>query len=53
MKAVVLYTPGNAENLTIIESHLPVPGEGQVLVKVKAFGLSRSKLMTRKGLSPN
>ena len=33
----------------------PVPeaGKSQVLVKVKAFGLNRSELMTRKGYSPN
>src|SRR3954468_16891523 len=53
MKAAVLYTPGGAENLTIIETPVPIPGEGQVLVKVKAFGLNRSELMTRKGFSPN
>lgn len=32
---------------------IPTPGAEQVLVKVKAFGLNRSELMTRKGLSPN
>lgn len=32
---------------------MPTPGAGQVLVKVKAFGLNRSELMTRKGLSPS
>jgi NADPH:quinone reductase len=53
MKAVVLFGPGKAENLKVIERPLPVPTEGQVLIKVKAFGLNRSELMTRKGLSPN
>jgi len=32
---------------------MPLPKEGWVLVKVKAFGLNRSELMTRKGYSPN
>nr|WP_262910529.1 zinc-binding alcohol dehydrogenase family protein [Pontibacter silvestris] len=32
---------------------IPTPGAEQVLVKVKAFGLNRSELMTRKGLSPS
>lgn len=32
---------------------VPAPGAEQVLVKVKAFGLNRSELMTRKGLSPS
>src|SRR3954452_9072690 len=53
MKAAVIYNPGNAEDLTLIEKPVPIPGEGQVLVKVKAFGLNRSELMTRKGYSPN
>lgn len=52
MKAVVLFNPGESENLILIEKPIPIPSEGQVLVKVKAFGLNRSELMTRKGLSP-
>ena len=53
MKAAVLYTPGPAENLLLEERPTPEPGPGQVLVRVKAFGLNRSELMTRKGLSPS
>lgn len=53
MKAAVLYHPGAAENFVIEERPIPQPGEGQVLVKIKAFGLNRSELMTRKGLSPS
>ena len=53
MKAVVLHHPGKAENLILTERPVPEPGEEQVLVKVRAFGLNRSELMTRKGLSPN
>lgn len=53
MKAVVLRKAGGAENFSIEERALPVPGDGEVLIKVKAFGLNRSELMTRKGLSPN
>ncbi len=53
MKAAVLYRPGGPENFTLEERQIPTPGEGQVLVKVKAFGLNRSELMTRKGLSPS
>lgn len=52
MKAIVLYRPGTPEKLVIEERPVPLPGDGQVLVKVKAFGLNRSELMTRKGLSP-
>ena len=52
MKAAVLYSPGPAENIRLEERSVPTPSEGQVLVKIKAFGLNRSELMTRKGLSP-
>jgi NADPH2:quinone reductase len=53
MKAIVLYQPGATENFVIEERPVPTPGDGQVLVKVKAFGLNRSELMTRKGFSPS
>ena len=53
MKAAVLYRPGKAESLILEERPIPEIGKGQVLVRVKAFGLNRSELMTRKGLSPN
>lgn len=53
MKAAVLYSPGGAGNFRLEERPVPIPGEGQVLIKVKAFGLNRSELMTRKGLSPH
>lgn len=53
MNAAVIYRPGSAEELILQERLIPVPGEGQVLIRIKAFGLNRSELMTRKGLSPN
>lgn len=52
MKAAVLLSAGGPENFVIRERPLPNPGDGEVLVKIKAFGLNRSELMTRKGLSP-
>lgn len=52
MKAAVIHQPGGPEQLQLEEIAVPQPREGQVLVKVKAFGLNRSELMTRKGLSP-
>ena len=52
MKAIVIHHPGGPENFAIEERPIPTQGTGQVLVKVKAFGLNRSELMTRKGLSP-
>ena len=53
MKAAVLHQPGNAENILLEERPIPDPTEEQVLVRVRAFGLNRSELMTRKGLSPD
>lgn len=52
MKAVVVHQPGPPEVLNLEERPVPTPGNGQVLVKVNAFGLNRSELMTRKGYSP-
>lgn len=52
MKAAILRHAGGPENFLIEERAIPTPTDGWVLVKVKAFGLNRSELMTRKGLSP-
>jgi NADPH2:quinone reductase len=52
MKAAVLYSPGAADQFRLEERPVPQPIAGQVLLRVRAFGLNRSELMTRKGLSP-
>jgi NADPH:quinone reductase-like Zn-dependent oxidoreductase len=53
MKAAVMHEPGGPEVLKIEERPIPVPRSGEVLIEVKAFGLNRSELFTRQGLSPN
>lgn len=53
MKAVVLYEPGGPEMLKVEQRPVPVPKAGEVLLRVKAFGLNRSELFTRQGHSPN
>ncbi|WP_375445557.1 zinc-binding alcohol dehydrogenase family protein [uncultured Fibrella sp.] len=53
MKAALLYGPGTADQFSLEDKPIPTPQFGQVLIRVKAFGLNRSELMTRKGLSPN
>lgn len=53
MRSLVLYKPGDPENLILQERAIPNPDNGRVLIRIKAFGLNRSELMTRKGLSPN
>lgn len=51
MRAVVLDAPGLPEALQIRERPVPTPQVGQVLISVRAFGLNRSELHTRLGLS--
>ena len=53
MKAVVIREPGAPEVLAIEELPVPQPPLGSVLIRVKAFGLNRSELFTRQGLSPS
>jgi len=53
MKAAVLYRPGQATDFILEDRPIPVPSKDEVLIQVKAFGLNRSELMTRKGLSPH
>lgn len=52
MRAIVIEKAGPPEVLEIKEIPKPVPGEGQVLIRVRAFGLNRSELFTRLGFSP-
>lgn len=52
MKAVVVHAPGGPEVLQVEERPVPRPQQGQVLIRVEAFGLNRSELFTRQGHSP-
>ena len=52
MKAAVIHQPGGPEVLRIENVPIPVPQAGEVLIRIKAFGLNRSELFTRRGLSP-
>jgi NADPH:quinone reductase-like Zn-dependent oxidoreductase len=52
MKAAVIYEAGGPEVLKIESWPIPKPQAGEVLIRVKAFGLNRSELFTRRGLSP-
>ena len=53
MKATVIRESGTPEVLEIEELPVPQPAPGWVLIRVKAFGLNRSELFTRQGLSPS
>ena len=52
MKAAVIRRAGGPEVLQIETWPIPEPTGDQVLIRVKAFGLNRSELFTRRGLSP-
>jgi NADPH:quinone reductase-like Zn-dependent oxidoreductase len=52
MKAVVIYEAGGPEVLKVESRPVPTPRTGEVLIRVKAFGLNRSELFTRQGHSP-
>lgn len=53
MKAAVIYNAGGPEVLKVEERPIPDVKPGWVLVRVRAFGLNRSELFTRRGQSPN
>src|SRR5713226_5560415 len=53
MKAAVTHEAGGPEVLKIESLPIPTPQSGEVLIRVKAFGLNRSELFTRQGHSPS
>ncbi len=52
MRAVENEVPGGPEVLTIGIRQIPVPGTGEVLVKVAAAGINRPDVLQRRGLYP-
>src|SRR5216684_2712517 len=52
MNAAVIHEAGGPEVLKIGSLPIPTPKNGEVLIRVKAFGLNRSELFTRQGHSP-
>lgn len=53
MAAAVIYEAGGPEVLKLERRPVPEPTDGEVLIRIRAFGLNRSELFTRQGLSPN
>ena len=49
MKAAVVSSPGGPEVLEVVERPDPEPREGEVLIRIRAFGLNRAELFTRNG----
>lgn len=52
MKAIIVKSPGSADQLIPGEWEKPVCGENEILVKVKAFGLNRADILQREGKYP-
>jgi NADPH:quinone reductase-like Zn-dependent oxidoreductase len=52
MRAIVMDAPGGPEVLRLETRPLPSPAVGEVLIRVRAFGINRSELFTRQGHSP-
>lgn len=51
MRAAVVEAPGGPEALVLRDLPNPAPRPGWTLVRVRAFGLNRAELMTRRGES--
>ncbi len=52
MTAVEVAAPGGPEQLRAVQRPLPVPGDGEVLVRVAAAGVNRPDVMQRQGRYP-
>lgn len=50
MQAMVINQYGGPEQLVLTELPTPVPEKGEVLIKVRAFGINRAEIYMRKGL---
>jgi NADPH:quinone reductase len=51
-RAVIAPRPGGPEALQIVERPRPVPGEGEMLVRVRAAGMNRMDVLQRQGNYP-
>lgn len=51
MRAVVIEAPGEPKVLTVVERPVPTPETGEVLLRVRAFGLNRWELHFRRGMA--
>ena len=52
MTVIGIKAPGGPEMLVPMESPVPTPGEGEILLKVAAAGVNRPDVMQRQGLYP-
>ena len=52
MRVVEVAAPGGPEALRLAKRPRPLPGEGEILVKVEAAGVNRPDVMQRQGVYP-
>jgi len=52
MQAITVSRPGGPEVLTVSEVPAPRPVQGEVRVRVRAFGINRADLLQRRGMYP-
>jgi NADPH2:quinone reductase len=52
MRAIAISTPGGPEVLRMVERPTPVPGSGELLVRVEAAGVNRPDILQRLGQYP-
>lgn len=51
MNAWLLEGPGEPDAFQLVEREIPEPQDGWVVVRIESFGLNRSELFSRRGLS--
>jgi NADPH2:quinone reductase len=52
MQAIAIREPGGPEVLELVERPVPVPGPGEVLVRIAAAGVNRPDVLQRRGHYP-
>ena len=52
MKAIAIREYGAPDVLQLVDLPIPVPGEGEVLIRVAASGVNRPDVLQRKGRYP-
>ena len=52
MRAISIASPGEPEQLVLVDLPEPTPGPGEVLIRVRAAGLNRADLLQRQGHYP-
>jgi NADPH2:quinone reductase len=52
MRAIEILEPGGPDVLRLVERDVPVPGDGEVLVRVAAAGVNRPDVLQRLGKYP-